>query len=539
MTTSVRWHVKVPAAALGLVMLVAALVFPLSESAAFATSTEPIDGGGSTWVALAIQQWQADVARQGLTVNFQSVGSTAGRDGYINGTYLFAASEIPFQPIYCSNPALPPNNPNNSCTDEQSEAAARPYLYLPDVAGGTSLLYNLQVDGQRVTNLRLDPTTLTRIFTGVINNWDNPEIAADNPGLHLPNLHITPVVRSDGSGTSYQFTAFMAYKDAADWTNYCHSQGYPGNPCPPTSQYPAGSGFVAVYGSDGIANYVSQPYNNGSIGYAEAAYGKAYAVPLVSLRNQSGQYVQPTAVNVAVALTKAIINSDHTQNLYGVYTNPDPRAYPMSSYSYMIVPTTLTRPFTDDAQGATLSRFILYYLCQGQQEAAPLGYSPLPPNLVQLGFSVNDAIPGHATPPPLDQCNDPTITDNFLGSNGIGTPQVNVVGIKNGTNPSGAGDSSTSARRQASANRASGSRDKSTSGGTLPGGGRTSQAGTVLAVASPKSVDFGHQFRTESTGLAILLTAALVGVVAAPPLIMGRRRRPPAEEDLPSFVDLR
>jgi hypothetical protein len=297
---------------------------------------------------------------------------------------------------------------------------------------------------------------------------------------------------------------------------------------------------VAVYGSDGIANYVSQPYNNGSIGYAEAAYGKAYAVPLVSLKNQSGQYVQPTAVNVAVALTKAIINADHTQNLYGVYSNPDPRAYPMSSYSYMIVPTKLTGPFTDDAQGATLSRFILYYLCQGQQEAAPLGYSPLPPNLVQLGFSVNDAIPGHATPPPIDQCNDPTITDNFLGANGIGTPQVNVPGIKNPTSSGGAGSSSSSTRRQAASNAKSGSRPSSTSKGSLTGPGRGGQAGTVLAVASAKSVDFGHQFRTESIGLAILLTAALVGVVAGPPWIMDRRRRRhPAEEDLPSFVDLR
>ena len=98
-----------------------------------ASASEPINGGGSTWSAVAIAAWQADVAREGLTVNYQATGSTAGRQGYTAGTYDFAVSEIPFQPQYCTNPADP-----STCYDEQTQPGllGRPYAYMPIVAGG-------------------------------------------------------------------------------------------------------------------------------------------------------------------------------------------------------------------------------------------------------------------------------------------------------------------------------------------------------------------------------------------------------------------
>jgi phosphate transport system substrate-binding protein len=99
-----------------------------------------------------------------------------------------------------------------------------------------------------------------------------------------------------------------------------------------------------------------------------------------------------------------------------VYRNPDPRTYPVSSYSYMIVPTTTASPF-NEAKGDTLGRFILYFLCTGQQKAKQLGYSPLPPNLVGFGFEAVTKIPGAPAPPPVDQCANPTITGEFSLSN--------------------------------------------------------------------------------------------------------------------------
>ena len=116
---------------------------------------------------------------------------------------------------------------------------------------------------------------------------------------------------------------------------------------------------------------------------------------------------------VAIALQGARINPDGTQVLGGVYNFPDNRAYPVSSYSYMIVPTTEVAPFTR-AKGDPLGRYILYFLCAGQQKAEQLGYSPLPKNLVQLGFDAVRKIPGAPAPPPITSCSNPTITGDFI-----------------------------------------------------------------------------------------------------------------------------
>ena len=167
-----------------------------------------------------------------------------------------------------------------------------------------------------------------------------------------------------------------------------------------------------------MANYVSASYGAGAIGYVEYAYAKRINFPVASLLNSAGYYSQPTAGNVAVALTKAQINSDLTQNLESVYTNPDPRTYPMSSYSYMVVPTTTAAPFNED-KGRTLSTFINYFLCGGQQKADILGYSPLPANLVTAGFEQVARIPGAVASPAISQCNNPAL--NILKS----APQPN------------------------------------------------------------------------------------------------------------------
>jgi phosphate ABC transporter phosphate-binding protein len=430
-----------PISRFGGIAAVLAMLFMVVIPAQAAFASQPINGGGSTWSAPAIAQWSADVADKGLTVNYQATGSTAGRDGYIAGTYDFAVSEIPFQPNYCTVPSNP-----STCTDEQTEPGllARPYAYMPIVAGGTSLMYNLQIDGKAFTGLKLTPKVMTQIFTGVITNWNNPAIAAINPGVSFPNQAITPVVRSDGAGTSADITAFMGAEDPTDWNAYCKSQGiqWTGSVCPPTSQYPASGNMAAEDGSNGVADYVAAPYDHGSIGYVEAAYPLALGSPMASLQNSAGVYTQPTAVNVAVALTKAVINANNTENLTAVYFNPDPRTYPMSSYSYMIVPTTTATPF-NTSKGQTLGQFILFFLCQGQQNIDKLGYSPLPPNLVQIGFQVEQQIPGSPTPMPLADCNNPTITDHYLQDNDIGGGP-SVTGHKGITATSGLGSSHTS-----------------------------------------------------------------------------------------------
>jgi phosphate transport system substrate-binding protein len=138
------------------------------------------------------------------------------------------------------------------------------------------------------------------------------------------------------------------------------------------------------------------------------------------VKNASGAYTQPVAVNVTVALLGARINDDGTQVLSGVYSNSDARAYPVSSYSYMIIPTTEAAPFSA-AKGATLSDFIFYFLCAGQQKAEQLGYAPLPKNLVEYGFTAAAKIPGATAAPAIDSCANPTITGDFLVTKTVAT----------------------------------------------------------------------------------------------------------------------
>jgi ABC-type phosphate transport system substrate-binding protein len=129
---------------------------------------------------------------------------------------------------------------------------------MPIVAGGTSLMYNLKIAGKQVTNLRLSGEVIAKIFTGAITNWNDPAIQADNPALAMPDKSITPVVRSDGSGTSAQFTLWMSSQFPSIWTRGM------------TSQFPSLSGaFKAQSGSLGVAGYVSQNYGEGAITYVE------------------------------------------------------------------------------------------------------------------------------------------------------------------------------------------------------------------------------------------------------------------------------
>ena len=286
-----------------------------------------VSGAGSTWSQVAIDAWATDVADNGLTINYSATGSTDGRQQYIFGTADFAVSEIPFQTTGGS-----PENPQ------------RPYAYLPIVAGGTSFMYHLTVGGKRVTDLRLSGETITKIFTGVIKNWSDPQITAEY-GKQLPSIAIQPVVRSDGSGTTAQFSLYMSKQYPDLWGAFC--QEYMGQtpPCGLTSFYPQFPGSTAQAGSNGVANYVAASYGEGAITYVEYAYALRLSYPVVKVANAGGFYVGPSASNVAVALTKAKVASDLTQDLTGVYNNVDPRTYPLSSYSYMIVPTSTDAPF--------------------------------------------------------------------------------------------------------------------------------------------------------------------------------------------------
>ncbi|MBY8871941.1 phosphate ABC transporter substrate-binding protein PstS [Micromonospora sp. PLK6-60] len=384
---------------------VVAMVLSVSPPAQASGRLVPIVGIGSTWSANAISTWARNVQAQNIQVEYEAAGSTQGRVQFREGKAHFGVSEIPYgmRDIF---------NGTDSKGSRQS-------AYMPIVAGGTAFMYNLKIGGRRVTNLRLSGDVLAKIFTGVIRKWNDPAIRADNPGLTLPSRSIVPVVRQDGSGTTAQFTLWMSKQHPQVWDAYCAKFNKPA-PCGITSIFPrrAGDGTVGANGSDGVSGYVRQENAEGAITYVEYSYAINAKFPVVKVLNAGGYYVEPTADNVAVALTRARINTNKssddylTQILDDVYGSADPRTYPLSSYSYMIIPTKLEYNLTTDA-GFTLSQFSYYFLCEGQRQAEVLGYSPLPINLVKAGMEQVQKIPGHGTvdiAAKLRTCNNPTVS---------------------------------------------------------------------------------------------------------------------------------
>jgi phosphate ABC transporter phosphate-binding protein len=517
-------------AALALALVASVGIGPAVTEAAPARAVgivyQPIEGAGSTWSANALQQWVRNVFdNYRWKISYNDQGSSAGRQLFSQGTTDFGVSEIPY--------AL-------ANSDSPDPRPARQFAYVPIVAGGTAFMYNLVIGGQRVTNLRLSGETVAKIFTGVITKWNDPAIAADNPKLALPAISIVPVVRSDGSGTTAQLTAWMRAQYPSIWNAYCAKAGR--SNCGITSNYPVvpGSAFLAQQGSNQVASTVAKNSSVGAITYVEASYAINARFPVAKLLNAAGYYTEPTASNVAVSLLSAVINKDPnsqeylTANLSPVYNSKDPRVYPLSSYSYMIIPTAVEGNFTLD-KGLTLADFVSYFLCEGQQQAEVLGYSPLPINLVQGGLEQALLIPGgDPQNKNVSTCNNPTFSPDGTNKLANEAPQPQAcdkkgpnqcltgTGGASGTPTAGSGGSSSGS---GGADGESGEGD--TGGDDLGAGGDgeitgLDGGGNPIVTGSPLTLD-SRGIPLPSLLLMILATLLALAAVLLPPVIARRR----------------
>ena len=530
-----------------LLFLLSASVVLGVPAVAHATVYAQIEGTGSTWSQLIVEQWISDVNANGMQVVYTGGGSSKGRRDFANDSTDFAISEIPYQG-----------------TDEQGNADTsngRAYAYLPIVAGGTAFTYQLKVGGTMVRNLRLSGETLTKIFTNQITNWSDPAITKDNNGRKFPDLAITPVVRSDGSGTTAQLTTWMDKEYPSLWRPYYGRSGL-------TSYYPIkpGSRMVGQAGSDQVMNTVSSFAGNGDIGYVEYSYPVNKNYPVVKVLNKAGYYVEPTQYNTAVALTRAKINQDKSSQLYltqildGVYTNPDSRAYPISSYSYMIIPTGANDPRMSTAKRQTLADFLYYSLCSGQTKAGPYGYSPLPLNLVQAGFTqiakLKQADPKvNLTNRNVTTCHNPTFVAGHLSENHLaqiapmpaacdkqgagpcGTDTGNNQPSTDNSQPSGgtstAGPASSSATSSGGTTKGGGSQNAPPASapqqGVDPATGSTvgsTQAGSAAVYANATTLVADRPAQNRTFGwLAAAELLALVLVPGVYVVMRGRRQR--------------
>jgi phosphate transport system substrate-binding protein len=194
--------------------------------------------------------------------------------------------------------------------------------------------------------------------------------------------------------------------------------------------------MIAQSGDLGVTGYVTQGFAEGAIGYVNYSYAIGSQFPVAKVLNRAGYYTEPTPENVAVSLLQARINTTQgpnylTQNLDGVYADRDPRNYPLSSYSYFILPTRVQGQF-NEAKGRTLGAFTYYAMCQAQQQSASLGYSPLPVNLVQASFTQIRRIPGvEVQRINVQECDNPTFSPdgtNLLAQNAPMPPECDRQG---------------------------------------------------------------------------------------------------------------
>lgn len=301
-----------------------------------------ITGAGSSFVYPVLSKWSAAYAEKtGNQLNYQSVGSGAGIAQIKEGTIDFGASDAPLK----------------------AEDLAKFGLgQFPVVVGGIVPVVNIA--GVQAGQIKLDGTTLADIFLGKIKNWNDPKIAALNSGLALPAGKITVVHRSDGSGTSFNFTNYLS-KVSTDWA----AQVKFGT----SVDWPTG---VGGKGNEGVSQYVRQI--KGSIGYVEYAYAVKNKISWVDLKNAAGNLVSPSADSFAAAAATADWASAKDFNL--IMTNaPGAKAWPITATTWVIM---YKQPKNAEHTKVAFD-FFKWALENGQQQAAALDYVALPAGLVQ------------------------------------------------------------------------------------------------------------------------------------------------------------
>jgi len=310
-----------------------------------------LNGSGASFPFPIYSKWFKDFSRQerDIRVDYQAKGSGAGIQDFINGVVDFAASDAAMQ-------------------DDEIARVQQGVVLLPMTAGEVVLAYNLE----GVDNLKLPRDVYPQIFLGKIDRWNDPRIAAANPGVTLPDSKITVLTRSDSSGTTYVFTGHLSAIDA----DFKSTVGQAKAP-----NWPSVANFVKAPKNDGIAAQIKQ--TPGAIGYVEYGFAKLTGLPVAQLENRSGNFVSPGPEAGAAALASAefpadILPGSQVPNLIAWVWDPsDADAYPIASFTWLLIYAD-----QDDNKAAALKKLVDYMLSDAAQgQADSLGYIPLPQNV--------------------------------------------------------------------------------------------------------------------------------------------------------------
>jgi phosphate transport system substrate-binding protein len=319
--------------------LIAVGLFVLTLSAAQA---QKLTGAGATFPYPIYSKWFSEysASHPGVEVNYQSIGSGGGIRQVTSGLVDFGASDMPM-------------------TDDMLASSKVKLIHLPTVLGAVVPVYN--VPG--VTDLRFSGDVLASIYLGRITNWNDGQIGKDNPGVKLPDQKIIVVHRSDGSGTSFIFTDYLS-KVSHDWNSG------PGKGTSPS--WPVG---VGGKGNEGVAGLVRQM--PGAIGYVELIYALQNHIAFGEVQNAAGNWVKASIDGVTDAA--ASVKEMPADYRISITNAPGANAYPISSFTYLLIPTE-----GGNAENRKVLKDMLSWIVKsGEGEVSSLSYAPLPPALAE------------------------------------------------------------------------------------------------------------------------------------------------------------
>jgi len=321
---------------IALLGIVAAALLTVTAAGARGTDTT-ITGAGSSFVSPLVAAWTPGLGSAfGYNINYGPIGSGGGIAAITNRTVDFGASDAPLTP--------------------DQFTACKECVQIPWGLSATSIAYN--VPGAP-THLNLSGKVLVDIFLGKIDNWNNPAIKSLNKGANLPNLKITPVFRSDGSGTTYNFTDYLSSVSSEWKTKVGNSTQV---------AFPTG---VGARGSAGVSGVVSR--TEGAVTYVDVAFALKNKIKFAAIQNRAGQYLFPSLRRISEAA--ATLKKVPASNELHIVDPPKSAkfAYPISTYTYVIVPLSTSK-------AAELRKMIFWTLTQGQktQYTAKLLFVPVP-----------------------------------------------------------------------------------------------------------------------------------------------------------------
>ena len=327
--------------ALAATLMLAACGQQAGDKTAGAQQGAQISGAGSTFAGPIYAKWaEQQKAATGLALNYQAIGSGGGIKQIEASTVAFGATDKPLKSEDLDKNGL---------------------VQFPTVIGGVVPVANLP--GIAPGQLKLTGPLLADIYLGKVTKWNDPAIARINAGVPLPNLPITVVHRSDGSGTTFLFTSYLAAV-APQWASVGASDSV---------AWPVGQGGK---GNDGVAAYVKQ--TAGAIGYVEYAYAKQNNMTYALLQNADGQFVSPTAANFAAAAANA--DWSKAPGFYLLLLNqPGATAWPITGATFIL----MHKQQKDAASGQAVLRFVDWAYTNGDAAADALAYVPLPDALKQ------------------------------------------------------------------------------------------------------------------------------------------------------------